>query len=104
MLLQETAMTVDVKYRSEAKATGGGRNRISGLVNGQKTVPMTSPNELGGSGPGRNPEELFDTGCAACYRGAMRLPRRARSWARFSRPQRSMPMSGSMGVQMAALA
>ena len=66
-------MTVDVKYWTEAKATGGGRNGISGLVNGQLTVTMTSPKELGGSGLGHNPEELLATGWAACYLGAMRF-------------------------------
>ena len=34
---------------------------------------MTSPKELGGSGLGHNPEELFAVGYAACYLGAMRF-------------------------------
>jgi len=66
-------MSVDAKYWTEAKATGGGRNGTSGLVNGQLTVTMASPKELGGSGLGHNPEELFATGYAACYLGAMRF-------------------------------
>lgn len=66
-------MTMEVKYWTEAKATGGGRNGVSGLVNGQLTVTMTSPKELGGSGLGHNPEELLATGWAACYLGAMRF-------------------------------
>ncbi|NPD14210.1 organic hydroperoxide resistance protein [Xinfangfangia sp. D13-10-4-6] len=66
-------MSVDVKYRTTAKATGGGRNGLSGLENGQLTVTMASPKELGGSGLGHNPEELFATGYAACYLGAMRF-------------------------------
>ena len=66
-------MAVDAKYWTEAKATGGGRNGTSGLVNGQLTVTMTSPKELGGSGAGHNPEELFAVGYAACYLGAMRF-------------------------------
>ncbi len=66
-------MSVDVKYWTEAKATGGGRNGVSGLTNGQLTVTMASPKELGGSGLGHNPEELFATGYAACYLGAMRF-------------------------------
>jgi len=36
-------------------------------------VTMASPKELGGSGAGHNPEELFATGYAACYLGAMRF-------------------------------
>ncbi|WP_283176314.1 organic hydroperoxide resistance protein [Gemmobacter sp. 24YEA27] len=66
-------MSVDVKYKTSAKATGGGRNGVAGLENGQLTVTMASPKELGGSGLGHNPEELFATGYAACYLGAMRF-------------------------------
>jgi lipoyl-dependent peroxiredoxin len=66
-------MTTDIKYWTEAKATGGGRNGISGLTNGQLTVTFASPKELGGSGLGHNPEELFAMGYAGCYLGAMRF-------------------------------
>jgi Ohr subfamily peroxiredoxin len=69
----EELMTVDAKYWTEAKATGGGRNGVSGLVNGQLTVTHASPKELGGSGLGHNPEELFAVGYSACYLGAMRF-------------------------------
>jgi organic hydroperoxide reductase OsmC/OhrA len=93
-------MTVDAKYWTEAKATGGGRNGIAGLVNGQLTVTMTSPKELGGSGLGHNPEELFATGYAACYLGAMRFAaasekagRRARQ-RHGERPCRHRPAVG----------
>ncbi len=65
-------MSVDVKYWTEAQATGGGRNGIAALSSGMLTVTMTSPKELGGSGAGHNPEELFAIGYAACYLGAMR--------------------------------
>ena len=66
-------MSVDVKYWTEAKATGGGRNGVSGLVNGQLTITHASPKDLGGSGLGHNPEELFAVGYSACYLGAMRF-------------------------------
>ncbi len=66
-------MSVDVKYWTEAKASGGGRNGVSGLVNGLLTVTNASPKELGGSGLGHNPEELFAVGYSACYLGAMRF-------------------------------
>lgn len=66
-------MAVDVKYTTEAQATGGGRNGLSKLASGMLTVTMTSPKELGGSGAGHNPEELFAVGYAACYLGAMRF-------------------------------
>lgn len=66
-------MAVDVKYTTEAQATGGGRNGLSRLTSGMLTVTMASPKELGGSGAGMNPEELFAVGYAACYLGAMRF-------------------------------
>ena len=66
-------MSVDTKYWTEAHATGGGRNGLTKLKNGMLTVTMTSPKELGGSGAGHNPEELFAMGYAACYLGAMRF-------------------------------
>jgi osmotically inducible protein OsmC len=66
-------MSVDVKYWTEAQATGGGRNGLAKLTSGMLTVTMTSPTELGGSGKGHNPEELFALGYAACYLGAMRF-------------------------------
>jgi len=66
-------MSVDVKYWTQAHATGEGRNGIAALKNGSLTVTMTSPKELGGSGLGHNPEELFATGYAACFLGAMRF-------------------------------
>lgn len=66
-------MTVNPGYWTEATATGGGRNGLSALANGQLTMTMASPTELGGSGRGHNPEELFALGYAACYLGAMRF-------------------------------
>lgn len=66
-------MSVDTKYWTEAQATGGGRNGTTKLKSGMLTVTMTSPKELGGSGAGHNPEELFAMGYAACYLGAMRF-------------------------------
>lgn len=66
-------MTIDPKYWTEATATGGGRNGTATLANGQLTMTMASPKELGGSGLGHNPEEMFALGYAACYLGAMRF-------------------------------
>jgi lipoyl-dependent peroxiredoxin len=66
-------MSVDAKYWTEAQATGGGRNGTARLLSGMLTVTLASPKELGGSGAGHNPEELFATGYAACYLGAMRF-------------------------------
>lgn len=66
-------MSIDVKYRAEATATGGRRNGLAKLATGMLTVSMEAPVELGGSGKGHNPEELFALGYAACFLGAMRF-------------------------------
>lgn len=66
-------MTITAAYLTDATATGGGRNGLTNLTNGQLTMTMASPKELGGSGLGHNPEELFALGYAACYLGAMRF-------------------------------
>ena len=66
-------MSIDPKYFTEATATGGGRNGLAKLANGQLTVTLATPKELGGTGLGHNPEELFALGYAACYLGAMRF-------------------------------
>ncbi len=66
-------MSITIAYETEATATGGGRNGVSKLASGMLTVTMTSPKELGGSGLGHNPEEMFALGYAACYLGAMRF-------------------------------
>ena len=62
-------MSVDPKYFTEATATGGGRNGLAKLANGQLTVTMATPKELGGSGLGHNPEELFRAGLRCLLHG-----------------------------------
>ena len=66
-------MTITPAYTTEATATGGGRNGSAKLASGMLTATMASPKELGGSGLGHNPEEMFALGYAACYLGAMRF-------------------------------
>lgn len=59
-------------YTTSATATGG-RDGHSRSEDGSIDVTMASPTELGGSGKGNNPEQLFATGYAACYLGAMKF-------------------------------
>lgn len=59
-------------YTAEATATGNGRNGLSRTDDGRVTVTLATPTEMGGTGKGTNPEQLFATGYAACYLGAMR--------------------------------
>ena len=65
-------MTITPGYWTEATATGGGRNGVASLASGMLTITHASPTELGGSGKGHNPEELFALGWSGCYLGAMR--------------------------------
>lgn len=59
-------------YTANATATGGGREGLSKTDDGRVTVTLALPTEMGGTGKGTNPEQLFATGYAGCYLGAMR--------------------------------
>ena len=66
-------MPVSVLYRTSARATGG-RDGHSATLDGAVDVKLTTPKELGGAGGnGVNPEQLFATGYAACFLGAMKF-------------------------------
>jgi lipoyl-dependent peroxiredoxin len=65
-------MSVNVLYRTSARATGG-RDGHSATLDGAVDVKLTTPKELGGAGgSGVNPEQLFATGYAACFLSAMK--------------------------------
>ncbi|SDI49643.1 organic hydroperoxide resistance protein [Alloyangia pacifica] len=87
-------MSLDVKYRTEAQASGGGRDGITKLASGMLTLTMNSPKELGGSGKGHNPEELFAMGYAACFLSAMRFVAQAEKLG-------TVPESATVDAQVA---
>jgi len=66
---------MDVLYKAHATASGGGRDEgRSATDDGKVDVLLSVPTEMGGKGgAGTNPEQLFATGYAACYLGALRL-------------------------------
>lgn len=66
-------MPVEPVYWTKASATGGGRNGLAKLADGKLTITMAAPKEMGGSGAGHNPEELFAIGYAACFLSSMRF-------------------------------
>ncbi len=66
-------MSVEVAYRVSSTATGGGRDGHVRSEPGRISLDLQPPVELGGSGAGANPEELFSAGYAACFLGALRL-------------------------------
>ena len=66
-------MSVNVLYKTSAKATGG-RDGRAATLDGALDVKLVTPKELGGAGgEGNNPEQLFAAGYAACFIGAMKF-------------------------------
>lgn len=65
-------MSVKVVYSTSARATGG-RDGHSATLDGAVDVTLAVPKEMGGNGKGVNPEQLFATGYAACFLGAMKF-------------------------------
>lgn len=60
-------------YTAEALATGEGRDGHGRTSDGKVDVDLATPTEMGGSGKGTNPEQLFAVGYAACFHSALRL-------------------------------
>jgi Ohr subfamily peroxiredoxin len=71
-LKKEKNMTVSPVYTAHGSATGGrdGKGQIEGT---NLVLDLASPKEMGGSGNGYNPEQLFAVGYSACYIGAMKF-------------------------------
>jgi Ohr subfamily peroxiredoxin len=66
-------MSVNVLYKTRARATGG-RDGTAATLDGAFEVRLATPKELGGGGgAGNNPEQLFAAGYAACFIGAMKF-------------------------------
>ncbi|KUI30163.1 organic hydroperoxide resistance protein [Mycobacterium sp. IS-1742] len=60
-------------YTAEALATGEGRDGHGRSSDGRLDFDLAIPKEMGGSGDGTNPEQLFAVGYAACFHSALRL-------------------------------
>ncbi len=60
-----------IVYTAHAKATGG-RDGIGKTDDGKLEVKLQMPKEMGGTGEGTNPEQLFAVGYAACFIGALK--------------------------------
>ena len=62
---------MNVLYTAEALATGAGRNGHVRTSDGRIDLDLAVPKEMGGSGEGANPEELFAAGYSACFPSAL---------------------------------
>lgn len=60
-------------YTATALATGAGRNGHTRTPDGRIDLDLAVPRELGGSGDGANPEQLYAAGYAACFHSALQL-------------------------------
>jgi osmotically inducible protein OsmC len=60
-------------YTARALAIGDGRDGQARTDDGKLAVDLASPAEMGGTGNGTNPEQLFAAGYAACFHSALRL-------------------------------
>ncbi|MER7664798.1 MULTISPECIES: organic hydroperoxide resistance protein [unclassified Streptomyces] len=60
----------DVLYTASATAENGRDGRVS-TDDGKLDVVVNPPKEMGGSGSGTNPEQLFAAGYSACFQGAL---------------------------------
>ncbi|GAA2432832.1 MULTISPECIES: organic hydroperoxide resistance protein [Streptomyces] len=60
----------DVLYTAVATAENGRDGRVA-TNDGKLDVVVNPPKEMGGSGEGTNPEQLFAAGYSACFQGAL---------------------------------
>ncbi|MFE9026446.1 organic hydroperoxide resistance protein [Streptomyces iakyrus] len=60
----------DVLYTAVATAENGRDGRVA-TDDGKLDVVVNPPKEMGGSGAGTNPEQLFAAGYSACFQGAL---------------------------------
>jgi lipoyl-dependent peroxiredoxin len=58
-------------YTAEALTTGDGRNGHARSSDGKLDLELSIPKEMGGSGVGTNPEQLFAVGYAACFQSTL---------------------------------
>lgn len=58
-------------YTTEALATGGGRDGHVAVAGSDLALDLAIPTEMGGSGNGANPEQLFAAGYSACFHSAL---------------------------------
>lgn len=65
-------MTSKILYSTSSTATGG-RDGKARTADGAFEVTLGTPKELGGNGQGNNPEQLFASGYAACFLGALKF-------------------------------
>ncbi|PWB98231.1 organic hydroperoxide resistance protein [Homoserinimonas hongtaonis] len=69
---------MNILYTAEALSTGKGRDGHVTTPDGILDLDVVPPKELGGSGAGANPEQLFAAGYAACFHSAIHAVARSK--------------------------
>jgi osmotically inducible protein OsmC len=69
-------MPEKILYTAEALSTGDGRSGHVASSDNRLDFDLAVPTEMGGSGDGTNPEQLFAAGYAACFHSALRITAR----------------------------
>lgn len=64
---------MEPKYTTEALSTGEARNGHVSVKDADLELDLATPKEMGGSGNGYNPEQLFAAGYAACFHSALKM-------------------------------
>ena len=64
-------------YTAEALSIGAGRDGRVATSDGSFALDLAIPKEMGGSGQGTNPEQLFAAGFAACFHSALQAVARS---------------------------
>jgi len=60
-------------YTATATTSGGGREGHAETSDGQVSLQLAYPKDVGGSGEGTNPEQLVALGYSACFGNALAL-------------------------------
>lgn len=68
---------MNVLYTAEALSTGAGRDGRVATSDNSFELDLAIPKEMGGSGAGTNPEQLFAAGYAACFHSALQAVARS---------------------------
>lgn len=69
---------METLYTAEALSTGAGRDGHVRTTDGRVELDLAVPKEMGGSGEGANPEQLFAAGYSACFHSALQAVARSR--------------------------
>ena len=67
-----TQTPTTIVYTASATTTGGRQGRAVS-TDGVLDLTLAAPKEMGGTGEGTNPEQLFAAGYSACFNGALML-------------------------------